>query len=679
MLECPSCQFRNRSHDTHCQQCGSNLLVQICPHCGTEVDFHQINCSSCGAQVGKLWWAIVQHPLPSLIGAEGVGMTWGTPVTEVVDDFCQNVDDITTPMPRPNSMESSIAYLDGQKRYQVLDHLTIVSVAGLRQELEGPLLDCQPLNLTKVELLLEEMQILSQTMDFHNPAMVKAYLSQHKAELPEVVYPYLATYIQFPRAIPRLQDAWYYPLENPNGSRAWGLVLEDLSTLPSLLERWQSKNVSVLQRLRWLEEMIELWEALEPWGCSQSLLTLANLRVDRGDTLCLRRLDFQTTMVAQPGSSLANLWRALLNFGQMGDSRASFAHELAILQRELDQRQLKTLPQLHALLTDVIAELQTTAPELWFIPATTLATLNLEQLPVKKQPQQGGRRGRADNSPTAILPEQLVHLEAVALTDVGRARQHNEDYFLINNRLQQMMTPMGQQANCQGLFILCDGMGGHAEGEVASALAAKTLNQYLNQHWHEQLPAESTLREGVHIANQAIYRLNDQQGRMGNSRMGTTLVAACVQDTAVRFTHVGDSRLYCFTQERGLEQLTIDHEVGQRDIRRGVEPEIAYARPDAYQLTQALGPKDNNFVHPEVNLVEFDADALLLLCSDGLTDNDLLEIEANPLLHDLLFGQVDLTSGVKQLIALANRQNGHDNITAVLVRLQVQSQLPLQI
>jgi protein phosphatase len=156
-------------------------------------------------------------------------------------------------------------------------------------------------------------------------------------------------------------------------------------------------------------------------------------------------------------------------------------------------------------------------------------------------------------------------------------------------------------------------------------------------------------------------------------------VVACVQDTTVRFAHVGDSRLYSFTIERGLEQLTIDHEVGQRDIRRGVDPEIAYNRPDAYQLTQALGPKDNNFINPEVNSLEFNADALLILCSDGLTDNDLLELEAGTLLEEVLRGQVDLTSGVKQIVDLANRENGHDNITAVMIRLQVNSQLPLQI
>jgi protein phosphatase len=645
----------------------------------------------------------MQQPIPRVVGGDGVmgdvaatlaknnpgviatalSTNAGT-ASPVTGGNC--IDDITMPLPRANAVDPNLVYLDQEQRYQVLTPLDVVAVSGLQQELEGAVLDCAPLQLTRIELLLEEMQLLSQTIDFNDPMMVRAYLSQHKAELPDIVYPYLAISLQFPRAIPRPQNVWYTPSTShgisngsPDGQAGWSLILEDLSSLPSLLERWHKPKVSVLQRLRWLEEMIELWEALEPWGGCHSLLTLANLRVDQGDTLCLRRLDTQTTPIAQPGAALGNLWRALLNFQQPGENTSKPPSELAILQRELDQRKVKTLEQLYTLLTDVIAELQIIAPELWFIPATTLTNLDIEQLPVKKQPQQRGRRSREDNSPTAILPDQLVHLEACALTDVGRTRQHNEDYFLIHNRLQQMATPSGQQVQCRGLFILCDGMGGHAEGEVASALAAKTLNQYLSQHWHDQLPAENTMREGINIANQAIYRLNDQQGRTSNGRMGTTLVVACVQDTTVRFAHVGDSRLYSFTIERGLEQLTIDHEVGQRDIRRGVDPEIAYNRPDAYQLTQALGPKDNNFINPEVNSLEFNADALLILCSDGLTDNDLLELEAGTLLEEVLRGQVDLTSGVKQIVDLANRENGHDNITAVMIRLQVNSQLPLQI
>ena len=91
-----------------------------------------------------------------------------------------------------------------------------------------------------------------------------------------------------------------------------------------------------------------------------------------------------------------------------------------------------------------------------------------------------------------------------------------------------------------------------------------------------------------------------------------------------QIAHVGDSRIYKFTRQEGVVQLTVDHEVGQREIQRGVEPEVAYARPDAFQLTQALGPRDNKLVHPDVDFLELNKDTLLLLCTDGLSDNNMM-------------------------------------------------------
>jgi len=157
--------------------------------------------------------------------------------------------------------------------------------------------------------------------------------------------------------------------------------------------------------------------------------------------------------------------------------------------------------------------------------------------------------------------------------------------------------------------------------------------------------------------------------------MGTTLVMLLVQDTEVAIAHVGDSRLYRYTRKRGLEQITIDHEVGQREIQRGVDPDIAYARPDAYQLTQALGPRDEHFIKPDVQYLELNEDTLLLLCSDGLTDNDLLENHWQSHIEPLISSQANLDQGVRQLIDLANQCNGHDNITAIAVRAKVRPNL----
>ena len=115
--------------------------------------------------------------------------------------------------------------------------------------------------------------------------------------------------------------------------------------------------------------------------------------------------------------------------------------------------------------------------------------------------------------------------------------------------------------------------------------------------------------------------------------------------------------------------MTIDHEVGQREIQRGIEPDEAYARPDAYQLTQALGPRNSEDLAPSVSYLSFSEDALLLLCSDGLSDNDLVEDYLDSHIDPLLRGQKDLATGVNDLMALSNEVNGHDNITAIAVCL----------
>jgi len=122
---------------------------------------------------------------------------------------------------------------------------------------------------------------------------------------------------------------------------------------------------------------------------------------------------------------------------------------------------------------------------------------------------------------------------------------------------------------------------------------------------------------------------------------------------------------------QALEKITSDHEVGQREIKRGVDPETAYARPDAYQLTQALGPRDSNFLKPEVQFLDLCEDTLLILASDGLTDNDLLETHWQNTLEPLFNPQANLEEGVAELIELGNKRNGHDNITAIIIRAQV--------
>jgi protein phosphatase len=276
--------------------------------------------------------------------------------------------------------------------------------------------------------------------------------------------------------------------------------------------------------------------------------------------------------------------------------------------------------------------------------------------------------------PTIVLPTRLMNLEAAGITDVGQNRNHNEDFFIIDNRVTQFRDPDSIQVYTRGLYVLCDGMGGHAQGEVASRMAAETLSLYFADHWQAHMPSNEEIKDAILWANQTLYTLNENQTRLGSGRMGTTLVLTMLQDTQLRFAHVGDSRLYRFTYLRGLEQLTVDHEVGQRDISKGIAPKIAYARPDAYQLTQALGPRPEQTLQVEVQNLTLAEDSLFLLCSDGMTDNDLLERHWETHLRPLLNFRAPLDQGLQRLVELANTENGHDNITVVGIRAQVASQ-----
>ncbi len=288
-----------------------------------------------------------------------------------------------------------------------------------------------------------------------------------------------------------------------------------------------------------------------------------------------------------------------------------------------------------------------------------------------------------EEAATVALPMRLASIQDIGRTDVGCKRQRNEDYFSILSEQQKLEMPLGHSVSARGVYVLCDGMGGHAGGEVASTLAADTLRQFFLDNWfnasdeqvQQDLPSHDLIIQGINLANQAIYDVNQENASAGSGRMGTTLVLLLLQDSKVAIAHVGDSRLYRITRKQGLEQLTIDHEVGQQEIQRGVDPDIAYAHADAYQLTQALGPRNIDFIHPDVKFLDLTEDTLLMLCSDGLSDNNLVEENWQTHLLPLLSSRANLGEGAQKLIDLANQFNGHDNITVLLVRVKLQPHL----
>ncbi len=269
----------------------------------------------------------------------------------------------------------------------------------------------------------------------------------------------------------------------------------------------------------------------------------------------------------------------------------------------------------------------------------------------------------------APLSSPQVHsLEAAGATHIGLVRQSNEDCFYLDTfETSDQDSPLNHP-HLQGVFILCDGMGGHEQGEVASSIATFQLAQILMDHKNSNFVTELGLKSSIYQTNQTIHQENLQLHQLGLGRMGTTAVVAALQDRTVRIGHVGDSRCYRVTRSFGLEQLTLDHELGQLKISKGIDPKIAYSDPNAYALTQALGPRPNHMIAPDVRTLNMKEDSLFLLCSDGLSDNHLVETSWLTHLQPYLSKEQSLSQGATGLVNLALRHNGHDNITVVLFR-----------
>lgn len=277
--------------------------------------------------------------------------------------------------------------------------------------------------------------------------------------------------------------------------------------------------------------------------------------------------------------------------------------------------------------------------------------------------------------PTVTLPMVVAQIEEAALTDIGRFRKRNEDYYITRSQRLCSDTPDGPQLHIRGLYILCDGMGGHAQGDIASREAATRFSEVLLSSWGVSLPTVPQIQAAIFAAHESLYQANQRRSAMGTGRMGTTLVALLVQDTQAAIVHVGDSRAYRYTRREGLEQLTQDHSISEQLIRRGIEPEVAYAQPDGHQLVQAIGPVDHERLHPDVQYLELSSDMLFLLCSDGLSDRNLLEQCTDSHVVPLLRSSTYLPEGVQNLINIGNKINGHDNLTVIAVRVKVRPNL----
>jgi len=252
-----------------------------------------------------------------------------------------------------------------------------------------------------------------------------------------------------------------------------------------------------------------------------------------------------------------------------------------------------------------------------------------------------------------------VRIVSGGMSDVGRVRANNEDCYRI-------VTPLN-------LFVLSDGMGGEAHGEIASALAVETLVKYcLDAQNNPNAPVFGDTKPGwsaklkrlssaVHLANTNIFKSAEEHPEQHG--MGATLTAAWIDGAKVSIAHVGDSRAYLL-RNGSLLQLTQDHSLVAEQVRRGILTAAEADESDMQSvLLRALGAQAEIEVDAEEHLL-LPRD-ILLLCSDGLT-----RMVTEPEIAGTLQAETDPTKASERLIAIANDSGGADNITVVVVRLE---------
>ena len=238
----------------------------------------------------------------------------------------------------------------------------------------------------------------------------------------------------------------------------------------------------------------------------------------------------------------------------------------------------------------------------------------------------------------------VVHYTAAALTDRGRKRPANEDAFGFSIS--------------QGIFVVCDGMGGAAAGEIASSQAVDEMLKLVTGR-DEAAPLLETAEQAVVAANEAVYSRSRRNPRLDG--MGTTLVALVTEGGRAWMLNVGDSRGYRLRNGR-LEQITLDHSLVEEQVRLGrMTPADALRSPLRNVITRAIGTQ--GLVTPDTFPLDVEPGDLFLLCSDGLT-REL----ADAALETLLAGDVRLEELCVRLVQAANKAGGRDNITCLLVR-----------
>jgi serine/threonine protein phosphatase PrpC len=250
-------------------------------------------------------------------------------------------------------------------------------------------------------------------------------------------------------------------------------------------------------------------------------------------------------------------------------------------------------------------------------------------------------------------------LSSFGVSDRGPVRQINEDCFLVDRELS--------------LFVVADGMGGHAAGEVASRLTVEAVENFIRRSeqcddvsWPCGIDSQlsfhgNRVRTAIHLANRRVFRVAESNDDY--TGMGSTIVCALIRDGQLVIGHVGDSRLYGFS--RGVLQARTRDDTWAAtvlsDTAAGVDATALASHPMRHVLTNVLGARDQADIH--VSQHELAAETTLLLCSDGL--HNVVDDEA---IARVLAAGDSVEAAARTLVSTAIDRGTRDNVTAVVIR-----------
>lgn len=446
---------------------------------------------------------------------------------------------------------------------------------------------------------------------------------------PEEVPPDIINYLQLFPCYPNIPQV--YGLLESNGSWLldYGTVPTDsagnLSNpqefIPGLESSWS--DATAFKQLIWLWQIAKLWKPLITKRVVSTILNLKLLQIN-GQIVQVRQLQ-EDGAVLPTLKDLGGVWKSLVKEASL--EIQDVIKQIAI---HLELGKITKISQVIALLDRAISECQ---------------------------------------------KNREYSYEVYALSDSGPNRSNNEDAAFPISEAKEM-----NKASHTALTIVCDGVGGHDGGEVASQATIKHLYDEISSLEIDKNNLSSgkilrQLTQYINGANDIISDRNDSEQRQERQRMGTTLVMSLARVHEMYLAHVGDSRIYWITSN-SCHQVTIDDDLASREVRLGYaiyRDSLQY--PSAGALIQALGMRDSASLHPNLQRYLIDEDCIFLLCTDGLSDFDRVEQQWKHKILPVLEGKQNIINTVQDLIHFANEENGHDNVTVALVHCQVKTQV----